>query len=278
VRSTVSAPFDWPHANVAAASFTFDVDAESPWIAMDPENQFRPGVLSQATYGPRVGVPLILDVLEKHGVKGTFFIPGINAELYPDTVEMIVKGGHELAIHGYTHRSPSSLSLKEESEELDKAFDLLSAAAGRIAGYRSPSWDVSPNTLELLEAKGILYASEFMDDLRPYRHPGRQLIELPIHWMLDDFPHFAWYAGEPARTIRNTEEVEFLWKEEFDGICAQKGSFILTLHPQISGRPSRVALLDRMLEYVCGRGDVWVATCLEIAEHAADHLPQMQST
>ena len=147
-------------------------------------------------------MPLILDVLRRNGVLGTFFVPGVNVELYPETVAAIVEGGHELALHGYTHTSPADLTREEEQGELDRAYELLTGAGGTVTGYRSPSWDVSPHTLDLLEAKGLRYSSQFMDDLRPYRHPGRRIVELPIQWLLDDWPHFAWAAQDSARTIR----------------------------------------------------------------------------
>ena len=104
----------WPDGKRCAAAFTFDFDAESVWIADDPENANRPGVLSQGTYGARVAVPLILELLERRGVKATFFVPGVVAESYPDRVSAIVAAGHELAIHGFTHTSPSSLSADQE--------------------------------------------------------------------------------------------------------------------------------------------------------------------
>jgi peptidoglycan-N-acetylglucosamine deacetylase len=265
----------WPDGMRAAAAFTFDVDAEAVWIGFDKANAARPGVLSQGTYGPRVGVPLILDVLEQHGIRGTFFVPGINVELHRRTIESIVAAGHELAIHGYTHTPPALLTPEEEAAELDHARANLESVGVVATGYRSPSWDVSPSTLDLIEARGIRYASNFMDDLRPYRHPGRRLIELPIQWILDDWPHFE-FAGvgiDTVKTIRSTREVEEIWVEEFEGIRQLGGSFILTMHPQISGRPSRVALLDRMISRVKACGDVWIATCDEIAVHADATLP-----
>lgn len=261
----------WPDGHRAAASFTFDVDAESPWLAFDPANANRPGLLSQARYGPRVGLPLILDVLARHGIRGSFFVPGVNVELYPDAVAAIVEGGHELALHGYTHTAPADLTREEEQEELDRAFELLTGAGGTVTGYRSPSWDVSPNTLDLLERKGLRYSSQFMDELRPYRHPGRRIVELPIQWLLDDWPHFAWAASD-QRTIRSTGEVETIWREELDGIRRLGGSFVLTMHPQVIGRPSRIALLDRIIDYALGLGDLWITTCAEIAEHAHREL------
>lgn len=263
----------WPNGAAVAVAFTFDVDAESSWLDMDPANANRPGVLSQARYGPRVGVPLILQTLGRHGIKGSFFIPGVNVGLYPDMVKSIVEAGHEVAVHGFTHTSPAKLTPEQERDELDRAFDALTGAGGHVTGYRSPSWDVSPHTLDLLEERGLTYASQFMDDLRPYRHPGRRLIELPVQWMLDDWPFFTWYADNTARTIRSTPEAEVVWREEFDGIRRLRGSYVLTMHPEVSGRPSRIALLDRMIAYVRSHGDAWITTCAEIAAHAGTQLP-----
>lgn len=119
----------------------------------------------------------------------------------------------------------------------------MTGAGGIVTGYRSPSWDVSPHTLDLLEAKELTYTSQFMDDFRPYRHRDRRLVELPVQWILDDWPHFAFDSGDTG-PIRSTPEIEVLWKEEFDGIHRYGGSYILTMHPQIIGRPSRVARPD----------------------------------
>ena len=268
----------WPGSYKAAASLTFDFDAETVWVALDPANAHRPGVLSIGAYGARVGVSLILDTLARHGVRATFFVVGRNAELYPELVKRMIAEGHEVAIHGYTHTPPAQLSPQEEERELVMARNALEAVGATISGYRSPSWDVSPVTLDLLTRHGLEYSSQFMADIRPYRHEGRTLIELPIQWVLDDWPYFAFGPGQMDRPIQAAGPVETIWREEFDGICALSGHFILTMHPQVIGRPSRVALLDRFIGHIRSRPDVWIATCAEVARHAQKILPKARES
>ena len=268
----------WPGSYKAAASFTFDFDAETVWVALDPANAHRPGVLSIGAYGARVGVSLILDTLARHSVRATFFVVGRNAELYPELVKRMIAEGHEVAIHGYTHTPPAQLSPEEEERELVMARNALEAVGATITGYRSPSWDVSPVTLDLLTRHGLEYSSQFMADIRPYRHQGRTLIELPIQWLLDDWPYFAFGPGQMDRPIQAAGPVETIWREEFDGICALSGHFILTMHPQVIGRPSRVALLDRFIGHIRSRPEVWIATCAEVARHAQKILPKARES
>jgi peptidoglycan/xylan/chitin deacetylase (PgdA/CDA1 family) len=265
--------FAWPDGFTSVAAFTFDLDAEAVWEGENPANAGKPGLLSQGTYGPKVAVPLILELLARHGVTATFFVPGINVERHRAAVAAVVAGGHELAVHGYTHTSPTVLTPEQEAGELDRALELLRGMGAEVTGYRSPSWDVSPVTLDLVEARGLRYTSQFMDDLVPYRHAGRRAIELCVQWILDDAPHF-WFSGADwTKTIRSVGEVEPIWTEEFEGYRRLGGAYVLTMHPQIIGRPSRLALLDRMLGRAVAAPDVWVATCAEIAAHADRVLP-----
>jgi peptidoglycan-N-acetylglucosamine deacetylase len=146
---------------------------------------------------------------------------------------------------------------------------VLEALGASPEGYRSPSWEFSPSTVELLAEHGLRYSSNFMDDIRPYRHPGSGLVELPVQWILDDAPHF-WFSGADwTKKISSTREVEGIWREELEGIRALGGCFVLTMHPQIIGRPSRLALLDRFVAWVRAHDDVRVATCAEIAAGVA---------
>jgi peptidoglycan/xylan/chitin deacetylase (PgdA/CDA1 family) len=258
----------WPDGARCAASFTFDFDAEEVWIGENPENANRPGVLSQGTYGAKVAVPLILDLLSRHGVQATFYIPGRVAERYPDRVARIVAAGHEIAHHGYTHTSPSRLTREEEEAELIRGLEVLRGFGTEITGYRSPSWDLSPHTLDLLGAHGIAYSSNLMDDIRPYRIDGHPLVEVPISWVLDDAPHFWFDSTSWTKSIATTGHVRALWQEEFLGIRDLGGSCVFTMHPQIIGRPSRLAFLDSFLSFVTSHSDVWVTTTAQIAGRA----------
>ncbi|WP_420409139.1 polysaccharide deacetylase family protein [Hoeflea sp.] len=265
-------PFIWPQGYKSAASLTFDFDAETVWVGFDAENAKRPGVLSIGHYGARVGAPLILDALKRQDINATFFVVGQNAERYPHLVERMIAEGHEVAVHGYTHTPPQQLSRQQEDDELGKTIELLQGLGAKVSGYRSPSWDVSPHTLELLRNHGIKYSSQMMADIRPYRHPNADLVELPIQWLLDDWPFFAFGFGQMDKPIRGTADVLAVWHEELEAIQALGGHFILTMHPQVMGRPSRVRALESLAKHLRSQSDVWIARCDEVAAYATETL------
>jgi peptidoglycan/xylan/chitin deacetylase (PgdA/CDA1 family) len=254
----------WPDGKRCAVAFTFDFDAEEAIVADDPANADRPGALSQGTYGAKVAVPLVLELLAARDIAATFFVPGRVAERHPHRVREIVAAGHELAHHGYTHTSPTSLPREQEDHELARGLEVLRSFGAEVTGYRSPAWDFSAHTKELLRAHGFVYSSNFMDDLRPYRH-DTGLIELPVQWTLDDAAHF-WFDGASwNKKISTAEEVRQIWEGELRGYRRLGGAFVLTMHPQIIGRPYRLELLESFLDHVRSHDDVWVATCREIA-------------
>ena len=255
---------EWPGGASCAFVMSFDFDAEEVWIGENPQNAFRPGVLSQGAYGPKVGVPLILDLLERHGIRGSFFVPGKDAERHPDSVRSIIAAGHEVGHHGSTHTSVTDLDPAAEREEMVRGLDVLRGLGATVTGYRSPSWDFSPITLDLVKEHGFTYSSNLMDDIRPYRH-ANGIVELPVHWILDDAAHF-WFDGASwTKTIRSNDEVMSIWVDEFLGIKELGGLVMLTTHPMIIGRPGRMRLLDRFLSFVREQGDVWIATADDVA-------------
>ncbi len=255
----------WPDGKRCGVAFTFDFDAEEVWIAEDAANADKPSVLSQGTYGANVGVPLILELLREKGVTATFFVPGRVAERHPERVREIVAAGHELAHHGYTHTSPTKLSRDEEEQELVTALEVLRSFGAEVGGYRSPSWDFSAHTEALLDRHGFAYSSNFMDELRPYRRAGTSLIELPVQWVLDDAAHFWFDAATWTKKISTAEEVRQIWEGEFRGYRRLGGAFVLTMHPQIIGRPYRLELLAGFIDFVASHEDAWITTCAELA-------------
>ena len=254
----------WPGGAQSAFVMSFDYDAEEVWIGEDPANAHRPGVLSQGAYGPRVAIPLILDLLDKHGIRATFFVPGKDAERHPASIRSILAAGHEVGHHGYTHTSVLQFTEDQEREELERGLDVLTGLGATVTGYRSPSWDLSPVTLDLLKEYGFAYSSNLMDDIRPYEH-ANGIVELPVHWILDDAPHF-WLDGATwTKTIRNNAEVMRLWRDETEGIHSLGGLTMLTTHPMLIGRPGRLTMLDEYLTWVTEQPSIWVATANDVA-------------
>ena len=255
----------WPSGARCAVAFTFDFDAEEVWLAGDPDAASKPGLLSMGAYGANVGVPELLRLLDRRGLPATFFVPGRVAEMHPDRVRDIVAAGHEVGAHGYTHRSPTGLSRAEEEDELVKTKAILEGFGTAVRGYRSPAWEFSVNTLDLLAAHGIGYSTNLMDRLHPYRHPNG-VVELPVQWILDDAAHFWFSPDEWVKKISTPSEVREIWEEELLGIRDLGGLCVLTMHPQVIGRPSRLRFLDRFMGMVQELDDVWVAGCADIAD------------
>jgi peptidoglycan/xylan/chitin deacetylase (PgdA/CDA1 family) len=259
----------WPEGIRSAVALTVDLDGETPWTVKDPDIAAQPSALSMAQYGPRVGVPLILSLFDEMSVESTFFIPGKSAEDYPETVESIAAAGHEIAVHGYTHTPPFSLTRGEEEAELVRALEVLGGFSDSVSGYRAPVYGVSVHTLELLAKHGVVYSSNFMDDIKPYRHAGSGVVELPVQWIMDDWTQFVHGSDDWLAQNATSAHVKELWMEEFRAIHELGGLFVLTLHPQVIGRPSRVQMLAELISEMRALEGVWIAQCSAIANHVA---------
>lgn len=261
----------WPAGKVAAASFTFDVDAESAVLWGNEAAGARMSVMSHQAYGPLVGIPRILDLLDHHQIRSTFFVPGHTAHRYPAAVRSIVAAGHEIAHHGYLHEQPTALTLDGEIEALDRGLEALAEVAGvRPAGYRAPMWDLSWRTPGLLAERGFLYDSSLMDADIPYElQVGSQsLVEIPIQWALDDWEQYC-YLPDIAGSglIESPRKARELWQLEFDALRTLGACWVLTNHPFLSGRASRAAELGDLMRHVAEHTDVWTTSLGAIAEH-----------
>ena len=178
---------------MSALAITVDVDGEAGLPDGGRDYGERLSSRSERTYGLLRGLPRILGVLEEFDARATFYVPGVTAQRHPHEVAAIVSRGHELGHHGHTHRRPDRLSEHDQRAEIERGLAALSGFASRPAGYRAPGWELTPVTLALLAEYGFAYDSSLMGDDRPYvlEAAGRSLVELPVHWSLDDAPYFA---------------------------------------------------------------------------------------
>src|ERR1041385_7768829 len=210
---------------------TFDFDTQSGFIA---RGMTTPPPLSRGEVGGVRGAGRILDFLKSRGITATWFIPGFTIESWPRQCEAVVAGGHEVAHHSWAHIPPATQTRAEEEADLVRANDAIARLSGRKArGYRSPSWDLSEHTIDLLLAHGFTYDSSLMGaDYLPYR-PRRgdtaklgepikfgaptKLIEMPISWSLDDYPHFE-FVRTPQTVLASMQaprDVMQTWYDEF---------------------------------------------------------------
>ena len=260
--------FRWPDGKRAAAFFGFDLDAEAVMLADHPEVADYLDVIAHQRYGPRVAVPRLLRMLDRVRLRTTFFIPGWVAETWPDVARSVRDAGHEIGHHGYLHESVRGVDEATEEGYLLRGLEALDSVLGvRPIGYRAPSWDMNFRTPALLAKHGFRYDSGLMDSDHPYRLAAGEsaVIELPVHWSLDDWNRWNYVPGYASSPILRPSDVEAAWTEELEAIVAVGGLFNLTMHPFISGRPSRAAAIERLIERARSIDGLWLAAGDEIA-------------
>jgi peptidoglycan/xylan/chitin deacetylase (PgdA/CDA1 family) len=261
--------FRWPEGIRAAAMFTFDLDAEAVMLTDHPETADYLDVIGHQRYGPLVAVPRLLRMLDRRSLRTTFFIPGWVAETWPDVARSIRDAGHEIGHHGYLHESVRGADEATEEGYLVRGLEALDTVLGiRPTGYRPPSCDMNYRTPTLVARHGFTYESGMMDSDHPYRHASG-LIELPMHWSLDDWNRYNYVPGYATSPILRPSVVTDAWAEELEAIVDVGGLFDLTMHPFVSGRPARAAAIERLIDQAQAMDGVWVAAGDEIATWVA---------
>jgi peptidoglycan/xylan/chitin deacetylase (PgdA/CDA1 family) len=260
---------------------SFDFDAMSGLIGGLKTN--NPSMISRGEFAA-VGVPRVLRLLREHGIQATFFIPGHTVHAYPDLVDSIAADEHEVAHHGWGHENPSEFDVDGERRNLERGLEALQNTVGiRARGYRSPAWDLSPHTFQLLLDHEFVYDSSCMGgDFYPYylrigdKWSATEpyvfgatcpLVELPITWGLDDVPFFEVIPGQ-FQGLAAPSVVEERWKADFDYAyreCAD-GIFTLTLHPEVIGRGYGMLLLERLIAHFESREGVRFERLIDYAE------------
>jgi peptidoglycan-N-acetylglucosamine deacetylase len=268
-----------PEGKTIAVNLGVDFDAQSLWLGAF--NFPSPSFMARGEFGAKVGVPRLLELFRKHDIKTTFFTPGHTIDTFTDECKAIQADGHEFGHHGYYHENPTKIQRDTEQRLIELAFDTFDRQLGiRPVGYRSPYWDYSESTLDLIEEAGFKYDSSLMArDLVPYHPqrwqinwergnvPGRasRLLEIPVNWYLDDFPPLA-YTGAQAG-MQDSDTIFNRWKDIFDygyervdGAC-----YAVAVHPQVIGQAHHMMWFERLVEYIASKEGTWFATCEEIA-------------
>jgi peptidoglycan/xylan/chitin deacetylase (PgdA/CDA1 family) len=263
----------WLGDSACLACLTFDVDAEAPILVESGLYARNAGVMSHQAYGPLVGVPRILDLLREYSLPATFFVPGWTADRYPHVVDAILKAGHEIGHHSYAHRSPFVLTEDEERADFERALASLKALGVEPKGFRCPSWEPGWRTPQIVAEYGLEYDSSLMDSDKPYvlDTGAGEIVELPVHWSLDDWEQYAYIPDPPFRSaIEAPTKVLDLWTSELDAMRRYGCLFVLTCHPFLSGRPHRVEVLRTLIDRALAFGDVEFVGCREAARRSRE--------
>lgn len=283
-------PIPWPDGARCACAITFDMDADSLiHISKPADSHKRLYPISMGKYGPAVAIPRILETYQRLGLQQSFFVPGWCVEQYPEAVEAMLEGGHEVGHHGYLHEDPTRHSHAEQIEWFDKAIDAHRRIAGNTPkGYRAPVYNITQDLIDLLIERGFEYDSSLMGDDIPYimNTDTGSLVEIPVHWGTDDWPPFAHFEEIGYMMPVKAPSVGLnAFFEEFEAQYEAGGMWHTIWHPFLTGRLARWRQVERWLENVLNNYDVWFATLGEIAAHVRlvssesavvvrqDHLP-----
>ena len=261
---------NWPDNKRIAVMMAFDLDAETMWTTHGDGSTAHMTNLSRGAYGPKQGVPRILDMLDKHQIKATFFIPGVVAEHYPEVVKEIAHRGHDIGFHGYLHEESTQTTYEQEDATMRRSEKIIQDITGqKIVGHRAPGGVIHEYSLRLFLEHGYIYSSNWRDSDGPFLHQidGKTvpLVELPKDSIFDDTAYDFYTDAAPERYgLKSPNEMFEIWKEEFDSLATEGRMINFVLHPQFVGRASRVQMLSNLIGYMKSHG-AWLDTNRAVA-------------
>lgn len=250
----IKKPVPWPDGARCAVAITFDMDTDSLIHLDHPEDGYRRvSGISMLRYGPEVAVPRIVETYRQLGIQQTFFVPAWCIENYPAAVKAMVDDGHEVAHHGYLHENPVAGDREAERYWLKRGIEVIENATGqKPRGWRAPLYNFSDNSADLLIEEGFLYDASLMGDDVPYvlRTDLGELIELPAHWGVDDWPQFVQSMDlDYMMPIKSASRGIDVFREEFDAMYEYGGLWIGVWHPFATGRLARWRKVVELIEY-----------------------------
>ncbi|PFP16712.1 polysaccharide deacetylase [Priestia megaterium] len=287
-------------------AYGVDVDAVAGWLG-SYGGEDSPDDISRGLFAGEVGAPRLLDLFDKYQLKTTWFIPGHSIETFPEQMKEVVKRGHEVGAHGYSHENPIAMTPQQEEEVLLKSITLIEELSGKKpTGYVAPWWEFSNVTNELLDKHGIKYDHSLMhNDFSPYyvrigdiwtkidyakkanewmkpliRGEETDLIEIPANWYLDDLPPMMFIKKSPnSHGFVNPRDLEEMWRDQFDWVYENMdyGVFTMTIHPDVSGRPQVLKMHERLIQHISSHEGVRWVTFDEIADDFAKRNPRKKA-
>lgn len=268
--------------------FGTDIDSVAGWIGSYGGGD-SPSDIQRGIFATEVGVPRLLRLFDKYAMKTSFFIPGHSLETFPKEMEMIVKAGHEIGAHGYLHENPVAMTPSQEEDVLVKSIELIEALTGqKPRGYVAPWWEMSASTAALLLKYGfdydhsqgyrdflpfyarvgdawnvIDYSKRAADWMHPLKHGYEiDLVGIAANWYVDDLPPMMFIKGAPnSHGFVNPRDIEQMWRDQFDWVYREMdyGIFPITIHPDVSGRPQVLLMLERLIDYINSHAGIeWV--------------------
>lgn len=265
-------PARWPNGARFAVALSFDCDHEVGSLA---GGSFAPGRLAWGERGRRLGVPRILDLLQQNDVPATFYIPAVAALIDPDETRRIAADGHEVGLHGWIHANNSRLDRDTERELMLRAREILETVSGQsVVGHRSPNFDMSANTIELVAELGLEYDSSMMADDSCYElllegNPSG-LVEVPVEWVRDDAVYLS-FNRSGARPWLSPGDVYGIFRDELEAAAVAGDVFQLLMHPHVIGHRSRIWIIERLIEHARSLGGAWFGTHAQVARWARDN-------
>lgn len=280
-----------------------DVDAVAGWLG-SYGGEDSPDDISRGLFAGEVGAPRLLKLFKEQNLTTTWFIPGHSVETFPEQMKAVVEDGHEIGIHGYSHENPIAMTPEQEEIVLDKSIELITELSGkRPTGYVAPWWEFSNVTNELLLKKGIKYDHSLMhNDFHPYyvrvgdswtkidytKHPDEwmkplvrgeetDLVEIPANWYLDDLPPMMFIKKSPnSHGFVSPRHLGEMWQDQFDWVYRENdyAIFPITIHPDVSGRPQVLLMLERLIKYMKSHEGVRFVTFDEIADDFLKRNPR----
>lgn len=259
----------WPAGQQSAVVLTIDFNDIHGILTQTPAVAGRDKTLSVWRYGTLRGVDRLLALLAEKNVRASWCLPAIVAEENPQVFARIVAAGHEIACSGDRHQNFDTLSLEQQIASVRQGCDRLEALGQRPVGFRTPAGQWKPGLAEALSREGISWSSAWRGDDLPYFHPATPLVELPLHYELEDEPYFAFNlspAVPPGQSrIASYQQTLENMKLDFQGFHRFGLCYVLRLHPEIIGTAGRISLLAELLDFIAAQNNVWIASAGEVA-------------